>query len=164
MSDRYRDSSPTFKQVVERAVQPRAMQPWEPPFAQRQADKSNESLRERNREAEGLRVFEAEGGYCFAVTSGEYSDYQVECVFEHAEDAISYVEMRNGNMLRSSHEKSVESDYTPPNAQYKCVGPVETCPRCGSYYANLLDYGVRVEAFQFWSAGQIPVVTPEEEQ
>jgi hypothetical protein len=93
------------------------------------------------------------------VSSGEYSDYSVWCVFEREEDARSYARHVNESDIRSQHDKAVADDYTPPNAHLKCVGSVEDCPSCGKYWEELDHDGwsCRVERVQWWPAGVVPV-------
>jgi hypothetical protein len=89
------------------------------------------------------------------ISSGEYSDYSVWCVFEREDDARSYARHVNEADLRRHHDQ-IESDYTP---NLECVGPVEECPLCGKYWARLDEEGFtcRVERVQWWAAGVVPV-------
>jgi hypothetical protein len=67
-------------------------------------------------------------GLVYAVTSGEYSSYGVHCVFERSDDALAYCAGNGCKMVAAGdgewEEKGVEFD------------------------------GWRVEAFQFWRAGE----------
>lgn len=92
------------------------------------------------------------------ISSGEYSDYSVWCVFEREEDARTYARKVNETDMRRRHDKNVAEDYTPPNTQYKCVDPIETCPGCARYWARIDEdgYSCRVERVQWWPAGVIP--------
>lgn len=93
----------------------------------------------------------------YAISSGEYSSYSVHCCFEREEDALMYARTYNANDLRTRHDKNVASDYTPPNAQYKCFNPIETCPGCEAYWAHLENWEVRVERFDLYPAGVVPI-------
>lgn len=92
---------------------------------------------------------------CWIVSSGGYSDYEVLCVFEREEDCNAYVRTYNERDMRDGHDYNVRRDYTPPNAQYKCRDPIETCPGHGEDFKDLSNWTVRMERLPFHPAGEI---------
>lgn len=96
--------------------------------------------------------------FAWLVASGEYSDYSVWCVFEREQDAIDYVRNTNAHSILQQHREYVRSDYTPPNAQYKCVDPIENCPMHGTGWQEIVKDGggwtCYVEQIQFHPAGE----------
>ncbi len=82
--------------------------------------------------------------FVYAVSTGDYSDYSVHCVFEKEEDAISYVKTLNrANMdnLRKMYERNpnhVNPDLYTKNPDWETT------------------FVYRIEPFQYWRAGVVP--------
>lgn len=69
---------------------------------------------------------------CYAVVDGDYSDYQVLCVFEREEDAVEYIRRRG---LKPYQDR-----------------------RSGEWRTKY-ENGERVERFDYYSAGVVPALT-----
>lgn len=82
-------------------------------------------------------------GLVTAVSSGDYSDYTVHCLFEREEDAIAYL------------------DKTAVRETYKF-----TSGACLAWHEKGKPYGTvfYLETFQFWSAGQVPTLKRVEDK
>jgi hypothetical protein len=101
--------------------------------------------------------------HAWMISSGEYSDYVVWCIFENETDAHAYARHVNARSMLRKHRDNVESDYTPPNAQWKCVDPIDECPRHGDVWAEVVRNGgnwtCRVEQVQWHPDGDRPFRT-----
>jgi hypothetical protein len=84
----------------------------------------------------------------YLVTAGSYADYRVERVYLDKQAAHAYVRNTNERDLRQAHDKRVAAADIPPNAHLACRDPIETCPSCGPYFANLENWRTRVEEFE----------------
>ncbi len=82
--------------------------------------------------------------FVYAVSSGDYSDYGVHCVFEREEDALRYVRILNRakmDQLRkwyASNPNHVNPDHYTKDPDWET------------------DFEYRIEKFQFWPAGVVP--------
>lgn len=97
----------------------------------------------------------------FVVTSGEYSDYSVECVFEREEDAITYVRLANLADVRRTHDLYHEAVSTSAFVIRERENHAESFENCAECQRDLAQGGeryggYRVERFAFHPAGEVP--------
>lgn len=76
-----------------------------------------------------------EGGKCYAVSSGAYSDYGVWCIFEAKDNAELYAAKHMAISLKEYRRRAA-------------LGWRER--------GALRDHEPRVEEFQFWRSGEVP--------
>lgn len=81
----------------------------------------------------------------YLVTSGSYDDYKVHRAYADQDAAEALVRRVNERDIRRKHDANVAAGYVPPNAQYTCRDPIETCPGCAPFF-DPLNWSVRVEA------------------
>jgi hypothetical protein len=94
----------------------------------------------------------------YAVSSGDYSDYSVSCIFEDEDDATTYATARNEHHARRGHETMMQMKDRPHEEHTE---PFETCEAFGCRYFrdNPLGDGTeyRVETFDFYAKGKVPL-------
>ncbi len=78
---------------------------------------------------------DVQNGFCYAIASGEYSDYSIHCVFEKLPDALAYLRQLRGK----------DSDAVFRGGW-----------RHGVWEYERSSYQARVEPFQFW---RTPITT-----
>ncbi len=73
----------------------------------------------------------------WVITSGSYSDYRVECVFEREQDAIAYLHLKGYTLTPSK---------------------IPSCPWDGERPGEYGTEDVCIETYQYWPAGVVPHV------
>jgi hypothetical protein len=90
----------------------------------------------------------------YALTSGEYSDYTVHCVFERAEDAVAYALAAFGIELRQSDIEGETGIWWEVKKGSRPRYP-------GDRYPWAKTGGWRIETYQFWTSGVVPTLRHE---
>lgn len=93
--------------------------------------------------------------HVWLVSEGEWSDYQVHCVFESEEEAERFCFTTNRREIKARHDRNVSTDYTPPNAHLKCLDPIESCPGCHDVWATG-EWRLYVERRPYHPSGDVP--------
>ena len=102
----------------------------------------------------------------FGVSTGDYEDYCVLCIFEHQEDARAYAEASANEWLRSVHETIVAAIKRdgPMRGFTPHTEPESDCAVCADVRNDWRPDrfgGFSVEEFRFYPSGTTPAAVTE---